>query len=57
MDYFRTWSATARYQQATGQNPLEILWDDSGAPGAMPPRWVVRWPVMMRAGRVKEQML
>jgi len=58
MDYFRTWSATARYQQATGQNPLEILWDDfERAWGDAAEVRQVRWPVMMRAGRPKRQML
>ena len=52
MDYFRTWSATARYQQAAGQDPLEILWDDfERAWGDAAEVRQVRWPVMMRAGR------
>ncbi|MBL9207130.1 MAG: class I SAM-dependent methyltransferase [Opitutaceae bacterium] len=52
LGYFSTWSATTRYQKATGQNPVEPLglelarhWGDAHQPR------LVSWPVAMRLGR------
>ncbi|HEU4566222.1 MAG TPA: class I SAM-dependent methyltransferase [Gemmatimonadaceae bacterium] len=51
--YLRTWSATARYHEARGRDPvlaleeeLAALWGDPSAPR------LVRWPIALRAGRV-----
>lgn len=53
LGYFSTWSATNRYIQATGQNPLgplaeklSAVWGDVEAPRR------VAWPVAMRVGRM-----
>ena len=51
--YFRTWSATARYQQATGRDPAaRDPRADARARLGRSARQVaaVRWPVMMRRG-------
>ena len=53
LGYFRSWSATARYQEATGQDPVATLaetlmplWGDPDTPRT------IRWPLALRAGRV-----
>lgn len=50
--YLRTWSATARYAQARGQDPVVALEREIaphwGAPGS---RRRVSWPLALRAGR------
>ncbi len=50
--YLGTWSATQRYRQATGSDPLPGLqeelaqnWSDPRVPK------VVRWPLALRVGR------
>lgn len=50
--YFRSWSATARYVQARGQDPVDALapllaraWGDSAS------RRRIRWPLTILAGR------
>jgi SAM-dependent methyltransferase len=50
--YWRSWSATARYQAATGLDPvtpleaeLEALWGDPAAPMR------IDWPLSLRVGR------
>jgi SAM-dependent methyltransferase len=49
--YFATWSATARYREATGHDPLELIGDEMESAWGDPARLrTVRWPVMMRAG-------
>ncbi len=52
--YLRTWSATLRFREATGRDPVEELLVDLGSrwgdPGA---RRAVRWPLSIRAGRVR----
>jgi SAM-dependent methyltransferase len=52
LGYFSTWSATNRYANATGRNPLEPLakamaevWGDVAAPR------LVQWPLSLRIGR------
>ena len=52
--YLRTWSATARYVTERGEDPvvdveqsLSREWGDAGQPH------LVRWPLYIRAGRVK----
>lgn len=52
LGYFGTWSATTRYIQANGRNPLEALapelaraWGDAAAPRR------VAWPLSLRVGR------
>lgn len=52
LGYFSTWSATNRYVNATGRNPLEPLakamaevWGDVAAPR------LVQWPLSLRLGR------
>jgi SAM-dependent methyltransferase len=50
--YFRTWSATARYREATGRDPVaDLLPELERAWGDPAQVRTVRWPVMMRAGR------
>jgi SAM-dependent methyltransferase len=50
--YFRTWSATARYREATGRDPVaDLLPELQRAWGDPAQVRTVRWPVMMRAGR------
>lgn len=53
LGYFRSWSATARMEKATGENPidgyapvLQSLWGDPGQ------RRALTWPLMVRAGKV-----
>jgi hypothetical protein len=53
LGYFRSWSATARMEKATGGNPidgyapvLQSLWGDPGQ------RRALTWPLMVRAGKV-----
>jgi ubiquinone/menaquinone biosynthesis C-methylase UbiE len=49
--YFRTWSATARYLEATGRDPVaDLLPELERAWGDPAQVRTVRWPVMMRAG-------
>jgi ubiquinone/menaquinone biosynthesis C-methylase UbiE len=52
--YLGTWSATQRYRSATGSDPLPAL-KESLAPiwGDDPARRRVRWPLAVRAGRVR----
>lgn len=53
MGYLRTWSATRRFQEKNGEDPLNIVhrmlvrtW---GEPGS---RQTVRWPLYLRLGKV-----
>ncbi len=53
LGYFRSWSATARMEKATGENPidgyapvLEALWGDPDQPRTL------TWPLMVKAGKV-----
>ena len=53
LGYFSTWSATNRFIQATGRNPLEPLaeslaglWGDSNLPR------LITWPLSLRIGRM-----
>jgi len=53
LGYFRSWSATARMEKATGENPidgyapvLQALWGDPRQPRNL------AWPLMVRAGKV-----
>ena len=56
--YLRTWSATARYVQATGQDPVErIRRQITAAWGSPDARREVIWPLTFRAGRRGEQSL
>jgi SAM-dependent methyltransferase len=52
LGYIRTWSATHRYREAVGRDPVEQLARDLsaawGAPDASRP---VRWPLSVRIGR------
>lgn len=52
LGYFSSWSATARYRQATGNDPVQL------AAAALEPLWgapqtlrTVRWPLAIRVGR------
>ena len=50
LDYMRTWSAARRYAQAHGRDPIELHAD------ALRSCWgggtrLVRWPIVLRAGR------
>jgi SAM-dependent methyltransferase len=49
--YFRTWSSTARYREATGRDAVaDLLPELARAWGDPAQVRTVRWPVMMRAG-------
>ena len=53
--YFATWSATNRYRKATGHDPFETLGEAMERAWGDPARVrTVRWPVMMRAGYVRD---
>jgi hypothetical protein len=50
--YLGTWSATRRYIQATGQNPVPSLVRElAGALGDRGARQEVAWPLSLRIGR------
>ncbi|MFC3609722.1 class I SAM-dependent methyltransferase [Stutzerimonas tarimensis] len=51
LDYLRSWSATARYLEARGEDPVTLLGEQ------LEPLWgkgtrQVRWPLAIRAGRL-----
>jgi SAM-dependent methyltransferase len=55
VQYLGTWSATNRYLQEKGQDPRELVrpelekaWGDPALPRT------IRWPLMMRAGRLRK---
>jgi len=51
LPYFSTWSSTARYREATGQDPVDLVREDLARAWGDPAQVrTVRWPVMMRAG-------
>lgn len=51
VSYFSTWSSTARYREATGQDPVDLVREDLARAWGDPAQVrTVRWPVMMRAG-------
>ena len=51
--YFRSWSATARYVQARGEDPVAALAQRLAAPWGDPQqRRRVQWPLSVLAGRV-----
>lgn len=50
LDYMRTWSASQRYTQAKGRDPVDLYAE------ALRARWgpgsrTVRWPIVLRVGR------
>lgn len=49
--YLGTWSATARYRQATGHDPIPALGERLAPIWQAGPREIV-WPIAMRAGHV-----
>jgi len=52
--YLRTWSATARYIQEKGADPLDEIWDDLVAAWGEPERVrPVVWPLYLRAGHLR----
>lgn len=53
LDYLRSWSATQRYLQAHGEDPVTLLAADFARAWGEPssPR-TVRWPMILRVGRV-----
>ena len=56
LSYFSTWSSTARYREAVGQDPVDLLREDlAGAWGDPAQVRTVRWPVMMRAGHPRSR--
>ena len=51
--YLSTWSATHRFREATGRNPLEMIQDElEMAWGDPQARRSVRWPLSLRVGRM-----
>ena len=51
--YLGTWSATRRFREATGRNPLETIQHAlKGAWGNPEARRRVRWPLSLRVGRM-----
>jgi SAM-dependent methyltransferase len=56
--YIGTWSATQRYLKAHGEDPRDLLRDEMAAVWGDPERELeVRFPIMMRAGHPRGQML
>lgn len=54
LGYVGTWSAVKRAAAATGEDPVAGLRRDFGAPWGPPERVrLVRWPLTLRAGRVR----
>jgi ubiquinone/menaquinone biosynthesis C-methylase UbiE len=52
--YLRTWSATARYIQQKGADPVDEVWDALAAAWGEPERVrTVAWPIYLRAGHVR----
>jgi hypothetical protein len=52
LGYFRSWSATARYLAARGQDPVEELERRLQAPWGDPARKrEIVWPLVVRPGR------
>ena len=49
--YLGTWSATARYRQATGRDPITALGEQLASVWAEGRREIV-WPIALRAGHV-----
>jgi SAM-dependent methyltransferase len=55
LGYFATWSAVKEYKAEQGRDPLpEIIGDLAGAWGKTGDRRQVRWPLVLRVGRVTE---
>jgi hypothetical protein len=51
LDYLYSWSATQRYLQRTGRNPLELIYEDlSAAWGGSGAKQMISWPLNMRIG-------
>jgi len=51
--YASSWSATARYRQATGNDPLPVLRDSLGPAWPAEGMALVRMPIVLRAGIVR----
>jgi SAM-dependent methyltransferase len=52
--YLGTWSAAAAYRRATGEDPVALVLPDLARAWGAPERArVVRWPLAVRAGRVR----
>ena|SRR5689334_10330280 len=55
LGYLRTWSATARYVEKHGVDPVAVLEPTLGAEWGEPHRArLVRWPIHMRAGVLRD---
>jgi hypothetical protein len=50
--YLGTWSATQRYVKATGVDPIERIAPEFAAAWGDAPTRTVRWPLVLRVGRV-----
>jgi SAM-dependent methyltransferase len=58
LDYLGTWSSVQRYRQQNGRDPRDLVRDEMAAAWGDPGRErEVRWPIMMRAGRPRKQVL
>jgi SAM-dependent methyltransferase len=58
LDYTGTWSATQRYIQANGRDPRELIRDEMAAAWGDPDQErEIRWPIMMRAGHPRGQVI
>jgi hypothetical protein len=54
--YLRSWSATANYRRARGEDPVALLHGALGAAWGRPDEAKsVRWPLRMRVGRVTSE--
>jgi hypothetical protein len=52
--FLDSWSATRRYQQARGQHPLSVIWQELLEQWGEPARRrAIRWPLTLRVGRVR----
>jgi len=56
LGYLRTWSATAKYVEQHGSDPVSALEPDLAAEwGALDRARVVRWPIYLRAGKLDDR--
>jgi len=51
LDYFLSWSATRRYMEVNGNNPLEIIKAELGVAWGNARYRIVRWPLNIRVSR------
>jgi SAM-dependent methyltransferase len=55
LGYFRTWSATARYREIVGRDPVELVRDELVRAWGENATRGVAWPLTLRVGRFEER--